>query len=306
MSALNTLVARALPYAPRALVRPFAAPYVAGETRAQALAAVTRLAAEGCAATIDRLGEDARDEAEAHAYAAEYTALIADIAARGLAATTGVSIKLTGLGLRAGEAPAARRLETVVAAGAAAGVFTAVDMEDATLTDATLRVVSAVHRVHPAHVGPVLQASLKRTVADIRALAGKSPLTVRLCKGIYRERPQVQWQGYETVRAAYAYGVERLWDAGALVGAATHDEHLVWAVLTLADRLGIDRSRFEFQMLMGVAPALRRELVDRGYTVRVYVPYGPDWYAYSLRRLRENPAVAGHVAAATVRRLLGR
>ena len=146
-------------------------------------------------------------------------------------------------------------------------------------------------------VGVVLQAYLHRTVADITDLLPLKP-NIRICKGIYREPRTVAWQGFATVQANFIYATEKLLAGGAYVGIATHDPHLAWAGMTLIDRLGVAPEDYEFQMLLGVDPELRRIILDRGHRLRVYVPFGKDWYPYSMRRLRENPTIARHVMRA--------
>jgi proline dehydrogenase len=169
-------------------------------------------------------------------------------------------------------------------------------MEDHTCTDPTLRIYRRLFE-EIGHVGVVLQAYLHRTVHDINDLLPLGP-NIRLCKGIYREPRAIAWKQYETVRANFISTMEKLLAGGAYVGIATHDVHLVWAGMTAVDRLGLDREDYEFQMLYGVDPELRRIILDQGHRLRVYVPFGRDWYPYSMRRLRENPTVAHHVTRA--------
>jgi proline dehydrogenase len=190
-------------------------------------------------------------------------------------------------------------VERIVAAAARHGNFVRIDMEDASTTDATLRIYREIWRRHH-NLGVVLQAYMRRTLADIAEL----PLdgaNVRICKGIYIEPRAIAWKGFETVRANYLAALEKIFSRGIYVGVATHDEHLVCGAIALADRMGIRRDRYEFQMLLGVEPELRRILLAGGHRLRVYVPYGRDWYPYSTRRLRENPEVAAHVMKAFFR-----
>jgi proline dehydrogenase len=171
-----------------------------------------------------------------------------------------------------------------------------IDMEDASTTDATLRIYKDLHGRF-GNVGVVLQAYMRRTLADIHALP-KAGANVRICKGIYVERRAVAYKEYETVRLNYLHALEKLLVRGAYVGIATHDDHLICGALGLVDRHNVPRERYEFQMLLGVEPELRRILIAAGHRLRVYVPYGRDWYPYSTRRLRENPQVARHVLRA--------
>jgi proline dehydrogenase len=169
-------------------------------------------------------------------------------------------------------------------------------MEDHTTTDATLRIYHELHAKH-GNVGVVLQAYMRRTLADIAALP-KQGASVRICKGIYVEPRPVAWKGYETVRANYVRALEKLIENGVYPGIATHDEYLVNRAAGLIDKHGLAREQYEFQMLLGVDEEMRRILIAGGHRLRVYVPYGRDWYPYSMRRLRENPEVARHVLRA--------
>jgi proline dehydrogenase len=134
-------------------------------------------------------------------------------------------------------------------------------------------------------------------VDDITDLLPLDP-NIRICKGIYREPREIAWRDFDTIRANFVYATEKLLEAGAYVGIATHDPYLVWAGMQIVDRLAVDRERYEFQMLLGVDPELRRIILANGHRLRVYVPFGRDWYPYSIRRLRENPTVALHVVRA--------
>jgi proline dehydrogenase len=174
-------------------------------------------------------------------------------------------------------------------------------MEDHTCTDATLDLYRRTHDAYPTAVGIVLQSYLHRTTADVADLIPLSP-NIRMCKGIYREPRAIAWKDFETIRANFIYNVEKLLSEGAYVGIATHDPFLVWAGMTAVDRLQIDRDRYEFQMLLGVDPELRSIILSTGHRLRVYVPYGRDWYPYSMRRLRENPTIAHHVVRAMLAR----
>jgi proline dehydrogenase len=174
-------------------------------------------------------------------------------------------------------------------------------MEDHTCTDDTLDLYRAVLSDFPSSVGVVLQAYLHRTTSDITSLLPLKP-NIRICKGIYREPREIAWKQYETVRANFIYTMEKLLEAGAYVGIATHDHYLVWAGMSAVDRLGLKPDEYEFQMLLGVDPELRRIILGNGHRLRVYVPYGKDWYPYSIRRLRENPSVAHHVIRAMLTR----
>lgn len=285
-----------LPLVPKFVVGRVARRYVAGETRAEALASVRALNETGACATLDLLGEEVSERSKAEAAVAEYVGLFEDIEREQLDAN--VSIKLTLLGLKIDEKFCRENVTRIAAAAAQSGNFVRIDMEDSSCTDATLRIYRATH-FERGNLGVVFQAYMRRTLEDVGQLPTDKP-NVRLCKGIYIEPRPLAWKGYETVRANFTATLEKLLCNNVYVGIATHDEHLVCEAEILIDRLGLTPDRYEFQMLLGVDEELRSILLERGHKLRVYVPYGRDWYPYSIRRLRENPEVAKHVIRATL------
>jgi proline dehydrogenase len=291
------LVTQGLPLVPRPIVGRVAKRYVAGETLEQALSLIGELARGGAMATLDLLGEEVRDAATTEKTAAAYEAMLDALAERRLPGN--VSIKLTALGLKIDPKLCSANVERILAAAKRHANFVRIDMEDASTTDATLAIYRELLPSY-GNVGVVFQAYLRRTLADIEALP-ESGANVRLCKGIYIEPREIAWKGYDVVRANYLAALEKLLRRGVYVGIATHDEFLIAGATALVDRLAVPRERYEFQMLLGVDPEMRRILLARGHRLRVYVPFGRDWYAYSLRRLRENPEVAGHVMRAFFR-----
>ncbi len=297
MSLFSRLVVTTLPLVPKFVVGKVASRYVAGETRAEALAKVRALNDEGAMATVDLLGEEVTEPAKAAAATQEYVEVLDDIAAAGLECN--VSIKPTMLGLKIDEGLCRDNVTRIAEAAARHGNFVRLDMEDRTTTDATLRIYRDLHQ-QLGNVGVVFQAYMRRTLDDIEELP-TSGANVRLCKGIYIEPRRDAWKGYETVRHNFVAALEKLLSRGVYVGIATHDEFLTCAVCAVLDRLRVPRARYEFQMLLGVDEELRRILLERGHRLRVYIPYGADWYPYSIRRLRENPEVARHVMRAFLR-----
>jgi proline dehydrogenase len=287
----SSAVVRTLPLMPKALVWRVARRYVAGPALADAVATVKRLNGEGAMATVDVLGEEVSERSLAARAADDYLEVLRAIAAEKLDAN--VSIKPTMFGLKIEEAFCLQQIERLVSAAHAKGVFVRIDMEDRTTTDATLRMYRDFYARY-GNVGVVLQAYMRRTLRDVAELP-REGANVRICKGIYVEPREVAWKGFDTVRACYVAALEKLIAQGVYVGIATHDEYLVAAGAALVDRYQVPRERYEFQMLLGVEDELRRILVAGGHRLRVYVPFGVDWYLYSLRRLRENPAIAGHV-----------
>jgi proline dehydrogenase len=291
MKALNRLIVAAMPLVPRAIVRRVAHRYVAGETLEHALETVQALNAEGCMATLDVLGEDVLEIGETERTVAEYLRALDGIAARGL--DSNVSVKLTALGLKIDPAHCRREFARIVEGARRHDNFVRIDMEDSSVTTETIAIFADA-RKSSERVGLVLQAYLRRTAEDARR-AAEARANVRVCKGIYVEPPAIAFQNPNEIRASFASVVELLLSAGCYVGIATHDPFVVRGALSTIARLRLPREAYEFQMLLGVAGELRRRLVSSGHRLRVYVPYGEAWEAYSLRRLKENPAIAGHV-----------
>ncbi len=303
MSAIDQLLARGVPLMPRPLVRRFAAPYIAGETLAEAVETSRRLNAAGKRVTIDVLGEEIDALGEAIAIRDTYIAVLDALAKHRLDGD--VSVKPTGLGLNI-DRDACRDLIGAIAEHAAAcGTTVEIDMEDSSTTTDILAVYHELRARGHENLGIVLQAMLRRTPADIDAMAGLQP-RVRICKGIYVEPPDVALQGFDEVRAAWVAALERLIEIGAYPAIATHDAYLIEQATARVTAAGMAPDAYEFQMLLGVRPGLGDELVRNGHPVRVYVPFGNRWYEYSVRRLRENPGLARSVARGTLARLVGR
>ncbi len=298
MSILDTAVASALAITPKFVVGRVARRYIAGETLDQAIDTVVRLNAKGIRATLDVLGEFIERMDEARETTAQYRRGIDAIAERDV--DTGVSVKLTAFGLLIDEEECTELVRGLATRAAEVKRFVRIDMEDSPCTEKTLRVLERLH-AEGLPVGGVLQAYMRRTCDDAQRLVDQG-ISVRLCKGIYREPPDVAFQERDEIRENYRSALTVLLRGPARVGIATHDEVLVDAARVLLRELEVPKERYEFQMLLGVREWLRDELVAEGYRLRVYVPYGPSWYAYSVRRLRENPAIAGHV----FRAMLGR
>jgi proline dehydrogenase len=297
MTALfDRLVVTALPLVPRALVRRVASRYVAGDTLDDALATMRALSTEGAMATLDILGESVTRPEQTEATRDQYLGMIDAIAASGLNAN--ISVKPTAVGLAIDPALALRNCVDICARASAHGMFVRLDMEDSPYTESTLRLVLELKAKFPA-VGAVIQAYLKRSLCDLDRLIAAS-INVRICKGIYVEPRTIAWKDRATVIASFAALVDKHLSAGCFVGIATHDEACVERALETIDRLKLGPDRYEFQMLLGVDPVLRRSLLAAGHRLRVYVPYGRDWYAYSTRRLKENPSIARHVVRATL------
>lgn len=287
------LVTKMLPLVPRSIVRAVAMRYVAGEDLDSTAVAVKNLNDRGYLATMDILGEDTTSEAFADETVAGYIDVLDRVAADGLAAN--ISVKLTHLGIRLDPVAAASRVEALIVAAARRGNFVRIDMEDSSLTQATLDLYGDLRTRHD-NVGTVLQASLRRTEDDARTLAAKGA-NLRLCKGIYRESAEIAFQQPGEVRASYLRTAEALLEGAETYTAfATHDRVLIDALVERVRERGIPKDRFEFQALLGVpVEGLLERLVSDGFTVRWYVPFGVEWYAYSTRRLTENPRMATYI-----------
>ena len=301
MAIFDRAIVRLLPAVPRPVVQKLSQRYIAGPELKDAREAVRDLNAEGKLATIDVLGEEIRTEEEAAAIVRAYQDVFADIQRCGL--DSGVSVKPTALGLNLAYDICRDNLRTVVKDAASRGNFVRIDMEDSSTTDDTLRLYRELRSEGHDNIGVVLQAMLRRTQSDIAELAELKP-SVRLCKGIYVEPADLAYQDYEAVRGSFVRSLEGLLDAGSYVGIATHDEWLLAEGRRLVAEHDLGRDEYEFQMLLGVRPELGDELVVEGHRLRIYVPFGRHWYEYSLRRLQENPKLAGYIAADTVGRFL--
>jgi proline dehydrogenase len=293
VSIFDRAIVRALPLVPKPVVQLFSSRYIAGSTLGDAVRVVRALNEEGKLATIDVLGEEITHEDEARAIARAYLDVFEAIEREALGSN--VSVKPTALGLDLSYDLCKENLVAVVSQGN----FVRIDMEDSSTTDDTLRLYRELREDGFDNVGVVLQAYLRRTLDDIDALADLQP-NVRLCKGIYVEPAAIAYTDYDAVRANYVKALRALSTTASHVAIATHDEWLIGEALRSLP------TSYEFQMLLGVREERASELVRRGHPLRVYVPFGEHWYRYSLRRLQENPAMAGTIARSTVGRLAGR
>ena len=297
MALLDRAIVRLLPAVPKPVVRRLSSRYIAGPSLDDAVRVVRRLNAKRKLATVDVLGEEVTSPDEARMIAGQYHDVLARIEAEGLKAN--ISVKLTGLGLELDYDICGENLEAVLVDARARGNFVRIDMEDSSTTERTLQLYRELRASGYENFGVVLQAYLRRTVDDLPGLHN-----VRLCKGIYVEPQAIAYREFEAVRANFVRCLELLVAQGAYVGIATHDEYLLGEALRIVR--DVPRERYEFQMLLGVRADRADSLVAEGHRLRVYVPYGTQWYEYSIRRLQENPKIAGYVAADTVGRLLSR
>ncbi len=269
------------------LGRKLSSRFVAGMTVEAALQAAEDMNREGLAVSLDSLGESVGDAEHAHRSAAVYHQILDQIAQRGLNAN--VSVKLTQLGLDFDPALAEQILAGMIVHADEVNSFVRIDMEGSAHTEATLAMTERLHRIWPARVGTVLQAYLYRTAGDAHRLAGQG-IRIRLCKGAYQEPPRLAFPDKQDVDRNYEALMVFLATSGVFCGIATHDEALIGKLCRFFEQRNLPKSLFEFQMLYGVRRDLQRALAAQGFGVRVYIPFGPEWYPYFMRRLAERPA----------------
>jgi len=298
MSILDRFIASSLPFVPKPIVGYFSRPYISGETLDDQARVLRSLNEEGFLGATGILGEFVEQREEAEEAVTDYENALLRIEKDKL--DSNIHVKLTHLGLKIGKDFCYQNIRRLVAFAGEHSNFVRIDMEDSSCTDDTLDIFYRL-RGEFDNVGAVLQSYLKRSLDDARKLA-QVKANVRVCKGIYIEPAQIAYVDREQVRSSFVSLVEELLGAGCYVGVATHDEKLVAESYRIIERLRLDPSRYEFQMLLGVTPGLRRRIRDAGHSLRVAAPFGPAWYAYSLRRFRENPSVAGYVFKALFQR----
>lgn len=300
MQLFNTLVARAIPWIPRSLIQKISRRYIAGDSLADAMVRVQQLNAQGFRATLDVLGETVTTPQQAEATADAYVEVLQAIQTRGLQAN--VSIKPSALGLLLDAQQCRRLVVRILEAAGRHKNSVCMDMEDVRCTQKEIDLFIQLRAQH-AGIELAVQAYLQRTYQDIELLV-RDKSTLRICKGIYLEdRAHLvsnAWADRRAINVHFLAHVMRCLHAGCFVGIATHDEALIEQVIACVQRDRIDPSQFEFQMLLGVCEPLRDELRAMGFSVRIYVPFGKDWYGYSTRRLKENPRIAGHIAKSLI------
>jgi len=262
--------------------------FVAGENIDEAVAAIRELNADGCSASFDHLNESVANPSEAEAEVKEYLRILTRIDDTGI--VSNVSIKLTQFGLELDTELAYKNARVVVADAARRGNFVRVDMEGSNVTQQTLDIFKRLRAEFGLNdVGIVLQSYLRRTYDDAKELL-KLPARIRICKGAYNEPPEVAFPDKKDTDANYVRVMQLLLSSGVYHGIATHDPKMIEATINFAQRQGLGKEAFEFQMLYGVRRDLQRQLAKDGYNMRVYVPYGKHWYPYFMRRLAERPA----------------
>ena len=294
MSVVDRIIAGSLPFIPKVLVERVSRPYIAGETAEDAMRVATVLNQQGFRTTMDLLGEHVDRMEQAHHAVETYMALLESIHNRGIDST--VSLKLTQFGLKLNPDDCFALVDSILRRAAERNNFVRIDMEDSSCTTATIETYRQLRQKH-SNVGIVIQAYLRRTSDDISALLELKP-NVRLCKGVYVESESVAFRDMNRINANYLSVLDRLLREGCYVGIATHDERIVKEAVRMIRERNIPPTAYEFQMLLGVTESLRSRIREDGHPLRVYIPFGSEWYAYSVRRLRENPRIAGYVLKA--------
>lgn len=296
----NKLIAGILPYMPQSLVWQFSKEYIAGKTLEQAIEAAKALNAEGALTTIDVLGEFIENLDEAEVNKKEYLDVIE--AAEEAKINGNYSLKPTSFGLLIDKDVAYKHIREIVAKAALYNNFVRVDMEDSPCTDLEIELFRKLKAEFPKNVGLVVQSYMRRTLDDVKNLndlnSEELPLNFRLCKGIYVEPAEIAYKNYEEVNEHFLENLEYMLEQKMYPAIATHDKPLVEGAYKLLEKYKPARDQYEFQMLYGVTPALRKSIMEKGHPMRIYVPFGKDWFGYSTRRLKENPKMASLIIKA--------
>jgi proline dehydrogenase len=284
----NKLLVWTLPLVPKFIVRFFSKKYIAGSSLQHAIDKIKEFNNDGIMATVDILGEEIRKNEDALKVVREYKDVLSAIALHKL--DSNISIKPTHLGLKIDKEFCYNNIKSIIEEAQKYNNFVRIDMEDRTCTSDTIDIFLRL-RADYQNVGVVIQSYLRRTIDDVNRLI-EHKANLRLCKGIYIEPRWAAFRDPEIINDNFKYSLEKLLKGGCYVGIATHDEKLVWHALSMIDALGLKKDQYEFQMLLGVTEELRNVLVASGHRMRIYIPFGEHWHAYSMRRLKENPNIA--------------
>jgi proline dehydrogenase len=297
---INSMIAGILPYMPKKLVWMFSKEYIAGETIEDAIANAKKLNAEGIMTTIDILGEFITTLDEAEDNKNEYLQVIDAAEAAGVDGN--YSVKPTFFGLLIDKEVAFKHIREVVEKAASYNNFVRIDMEDSPCTDMEIEMYRKIQEEFPENVGLVVQAYFKRTHQDIEDLKDintkENPVNLRVCKGIYVEPDEIAYKKYDDINSHFIDNIELMFKEKMYPGIASHDIPVIEGAYKLIEKYNVPKDEYEFQMLYGVTPALRKSILDKGHRMRVYVPFGKQWFGYSTRRLKENPKMAGVVIKA--------
>lgn len=296
----NKLIAAILPYFPKNFIWIFSSSYIAGETIEDAMRVSKDLNSKKIRVTLDVLGEFIKNLEEAEENKNDYKNLIDVTYKNGLDGN--FSLKPTSFGMLLDEEKCYLHIREIVTKAASYNGFIRIDMEDSPCTDKEIKLFRRLRTEFPENVGLVIQAYLKRTIDDIKGLAelnnAVNPLSFRLCKGIYVESEKIAYKKHEEINQHFLEDLEYMFKNKIHVGIATHDKFLIENACKLLEKYEVSKNLYEFQMLYGVTPSLRESIVNEGHNMRVYVPFGKDWFNYSTRRLKENPRMASHIIKA--------
>ena len=299
----NNMIAAILPYVPKSFVGIFSRQYIAGEKLEDAVREIKDLMSQGMCATLDLLGEEVKQKEDALKAVAIYKQILNIIDEENL--DSNISVKPTHMGLKLDKEFCYNNIKTLVKEAKKINNFVRIDIEDSSCIDDTIDIYLRLRKEY-SNVGTALQSYIRRTVNDVNTLIPHKA-NLRLCKGAYYwEKREVVYKDGEIINDSFRYVVEKLLSNRCYVGIATHDEKLVWEGIKLVDKLKLKKDDYEFQMLLGVDPQLRRIIVDGGHRLRIYVPFGKEWFAYSIRRLKENPKMVNYIMKNTFRRIFGK
>lgn len=296
----NKLIAAMLPYFPKSFIWLFSKRYIAGKTIEDAISESRKLNEEGIMVTVDLLGEFITNLEQADDNKAEYLEIIEAFEKEDIDGN--YSLKPTMFGLLLDEELCYNNIREIVKKAAEYDNFVRVDMEDSQCVDKEIRLFRRLKEEFPKNVGLVFQAYLKRTLDDIKDLedihSNDNPINYRLCKGIYVEPAEIAYKKYGEINEHFLNDLDYMFSKHMYPGIATHDKPLVEGAYKLIEKHNVPKEMYEFQMLYGVTPELRKSIVEKGHRMRVYVPYGSQWFAYSTRRLKENPKMASLIIKA--------
>lgn len=295
---LSKLILAILPKMPQSFIWAFSKKYIVGKTLEEALNISKKMNSKGYAITIDLLGEFIKERSEAEETKETYLKVLDALHVNKIRG--GISVKPTFFGLLIDEELCFNNIREVVSKAHEYGIFVRIDMEDSQCTEQEIIMYEKLHILFPHTVGLVLQAYLHRTFDDVKRLEASvhtpdNPINIRLCKGIYIEDESISYKKYEEINENYVKVLDELLAMKAFVGIATHDKKLVSASYDLLEKYHVSKEAYEFQMLYGVEPKLRKQIYRNGYSLKIYLPYGKDWFGYSIRRLKENPNMVSHI-----------
>jgi len=296
----NKLIAAILPLLPKQFVWLFSKRYIAGKSLPDAVDVSKKLNAQNCLVTIDLLGEFITELDEAEKNKNEYLTIIETMEVQGIQGN--YSLKPTMFGLLIDKEVCYKNIREIVKKAAEYNNFVRIDMEDSQCVDMEIEIFRKLKKEFPKNVGLVFQSYMRRTMDDINNMldlhTDEIPVNYRLCKGIYVEPENIAYKKYKEINQHFLEELEFMFQRGIYPGIATHDVPLVEGAYKLIEKYKVPKDKFEFQMLYGVTPHLRKSILDKGYKMRIYVPFGKDWFAYSTRRLKENPKMASDIIKA--------